>query len=80
MADTWRSYTGIAAKGYVHRLVKHSKENFVTNGNHINGLEGFWGYLKRKPDADIGQKDIFETASIITAGPIYDFDVLISFD
>jgi transposase len=47
-SDTWRGYTGIAAKGYVHRLVKHSKGNFVTSGNHINGLEGFWGYLKRK--------------------------------
>jgi len=47
-SDTWSGYTGIAAKGYVHRLVKHSKNNYVTNGNHINGLEGFWGYLKRK--------------------------------
>jgi transposase len=47
-SDTWRGYTGIAAKGYVHRLVRHSKNNFVSNGNHINGLEGFWGYLKRK--------------------------------
>ena len=41
-SDTWRGYTGIAAKGYVHRLVKHSRDTFVTNGNHINGLEGFW--------------------------------------
>ena len=47
-SDTWRGYTGIAAKGYVHRLVKHSKDSYVTDGNHINGLEGFWGYLKRK--------------------------------
>jgi transposase-like protein len=47
-SDTWRGYTGIAAKGYVHRLVKHSKDTYVSNGNHINGLEGFWGYLKRK--------------------------------
>ena len=47
-SDTWRGYTGIAAKGYVHRLVKHSKNSYVSNGNHINGLEGFWGYLKRK--------------------------------
>jgi transposase-like protein len=47
-SDTWRGYTGIAAKGYVHRLVRHSKDNFVSDGNHINGLEGFWGYLKRK--------------------------------
>jgi transposase-like protein len=47
-SDTWRGYTGIAAKGYVHRLVRHSRDNYVTNENHINGLEGFWGYLKRK--------------------------------
>jgi len=28
-SDTWRGYTGIAAKGYVHRLVEHNnKEEF----------------------------------------------------
>ena len=48
-SDTWKSYTGIAAKGYVHRLVEHSKNEYVDKqGNHINGLEGFWGYLKRQ--------------------------------
>lgn len=48
-SDTWKSYTGIAAKGYVHRLVDHGKGEYVNrHGNHINGLEGFWGYLKRK--------------------------------
>ena len=46
---TFRSYTGVAARGYVHRLVKHDKQEYVdSEGNHINGLEGFWGYLKRK--------------------------------
>jgi transposase len=48
-SDTWRGYTGIAANGYVHRLVDHSRGEFSdTKGTHINGLEGFWGYLKRK--------------------------------
>ena len=48
-SDTWKSYTGIAAKGYIHRLVEHGKGEYAdTHGNHINGLEGFWGYLKRK--------------------------------
>ncbi len=48
-SDTWRGYTGIASKGYVHRLVNHSKNEYSDKkGNHINGLEGFWGYLKRK--------------------------------
>ena len=42
-------YTGIAAKGYVHRLVEHGKGDYSDKrGNHINGLEGFWGYLKRR--------------------------------
>ena len=35
-SDTWRAYTGLATKGYVR------------GKNHINGLEGFWGYLKRQ--------------------------------
>jgi transposase len=48
-SDTWKSYTGVAANGYVHRLVKHQEGEYSDNkGNHINGLEGFWGYLKRR--------------------------------
>jgi transposase-like protein len=56
-SDTWRGYTGIAQKGYVHRLVKHSENEYSDkHGNHINGLEGFWGYLKRKLSAKGGIK------------------------
>ena len=48
-SDTWTSYTGIAAKGYVHRLVAHGQGQYSDHrGGHINGLEGFWGYLKRR--------------------------------
>jgi len=48
-SDTWRGYTGLAAKGYIHRLVNHGKKEYSDKkGSHINGLEGFWGYLKRK--------------------------------
>jgi transposase-like protein len=48
-SDTWKAYTGIAARGYVHRLVNHGERQYSEGkGNHINGLEGFWGYLKRK--------------------------------
>jgi len=47
-SDTFRSYTRVAAKGYVHRLVRHEEQEYSDGkGNHINGLEGFWGYLKR---------------------------------
>jgi transposase-like protein len=48
-SDTWKAYTGIASRGYVHRLVNHGEKQYSDcKGNHINGLEGFWGYLKRK--------------------------------
>lgn len=48
-SDTWRGYTGIASKGYVHRMVNHREKQYSDRkGSHINGLEGFWGYLKRK--------------------------------
>lgn len=54
-SDGWRAYTGLAAKGYVHRLVDHSKNEYSDKkGGHINGLEGFWGYLKRKLTAKGG--------------------------
>lgn len=47
--DALRLYTGIAAKGYVHRLVQHELGEFRSrHGTHINGLEGFWGYVKRR--------------------------------
>ena len=48
-SDTWIGYTGIAAHGYVHRLVAHAEGHYRGGpGIHINGLEGFWGYLKRR--------------------------------
>ncbi len=48
-SDGWRAYTGLAAKGYVHRIVDHGqKEYSQKNRCHINSPEGFRGYLKRK--------------------------------
>lgn len=50
-SDTWRAYTGLATRGYVHRTVKHNEKEYVdknNKSNHINGLEGFFGYLKRQ--------------------------------
>lgn len=47
-SDTLGGYTGIATLGYVHRLVAHGQGQYRSGpGTHINGLEGFWGYLKR---------------------------------
>ena len=48
-SDTWKAYTGIATRAYVYRLVNHGEEQYSCGkGNHLNGLEGFWGHLKRR--------------------------------
>lgn len=46
--DTFSADTGVAAGGYVHRMVDHRQTHSGKRGGHINGLEGFWGYLKRR--------------------------------
>jgi len=48
------SYTGLATCSYVHRVVNHRNNQYVKGKNHINGLEGFWGYLKIKLTAKGG--------------------------
>lgn len=35
--------------GFVHQLVNPGEKQYTDGkGNHINGLEGFWGYRKGK--------------------------------
>ncbi len=45
--DKWKSYDSLILSGYKHFRINHSKE-FVRNNNHINGIESFWSYVKRK--------------------------------
>lgn len=50
-SDTWRAYTGLATRGYVHRTVEHGEKEYVgkdNKNNYINGLEEFFGYLKKQ--------------------------------
>lgn len=58
-SDTYRSYTGLAAAGYVHRTVEHKLKEYVKGKNHINGLEGFWGFLKRKLASKGGVRRVY---------------------
>lgn len=43
-SDTYRSYTGLAAKGYVHRTVEHRKKEYNTKAE----FRGFLGILEKK--------------------------------
>jgi len=49
-SDKWRGYDGLVDLGYEkHFRVDHSKDEFCKGGgNHINGIESFWGYAKHR--------------------------------
>jgi len=51
-SDGFKSYDGLVDMGYKkHLRVDHSANEFSSRtirGNHINGIEGFWGYAKTR--------------------------------
>jgi len=48
-SDGWRGYNGLVDVGYgKHLRVDHGKDEFAKGRNHINGIEGFWGYAKTR--------------------------------
>jgi len=46
--DGWASYDGLILKGYQHKRVFHSKDEFVRGKSHVNGIESFWSFAKRR--------------------------------
>ncbi len=46
--DGWRSYDALAIYGYNHKKINHQKDEFTRNGVHINGVESFWSWVKRR--------------------------------
>ena len=48
-SDYWRGYNGLVDMGYKkHYRVKHGENEFSNGKNHINGIESFWSYAKRR--------------------------------
>ena len=48
-SDSWRGYNGLVDVGFdKHYRVNHSKNEFVAGDSHINGIESFWSYAKRR--------------------------------
>ena len=48
-SDCWKAYDGLVDYGAkAHYRVKHSKNEFAVDKNHINGIENFWGYSKHR--------------------------------
>ena len=46
--DKWKSYDGLILDGYRHQRVNHSKRYSDRKGTHINGIENFWSFCKRR--------------------------------
>jgi transposase-like protein len=46
--DGWKSYDSLILKGYKHYRIYHSKNEFARGKNHVNGIESFWSYAKRR--------------------------------
>ena len=47
-SDGWKSYDGLILNGYDHYRVYHSKDEFVRGKAHVNGIESFWSFTKRR--------------------------------
>lgn len=48
-SDGWRSYDALAIYGYNHKKVRHDENEFAReDGTHINGVESYWSWMKRR--------------------------------
>lgn len=47
--DGWRSYDALAVYGYSHKKIAHGENEFARSEDyHINGIESFWSFTKRR--------------------------------
>ena len=46
--DGWKSYDSLVLNGYKHYRIHHSENEFARGKNHVNGIESFWSYTKRR--------------------------------
>ncbi|EDN33858.1 conserved hypothetical protein [Francisella tularensis subsp. tularensis FSC033] len=46
--DGWKAYDGLILNGYDHYRIYHSHNEFARGKNHVNGIELFWSFSKRR--------------------------------
>ena len=44
----WRAYDGLILNGYTHHRVFHNENEFARGKSHVNGIESFWSFAKRR--------------------------------
>jgi transposase-like protein len=63
--DELNSYGGLKAKGYQHKVVNHSRGEYVRGFCHVNGLENFWKHFKsaiRSTHIHVSKKHLYKYA------------------
>lgn len=48
LTDKWRGFEELGLDGYTHKSINHSESYVDKKGNHINGVEQFWSFAKRR--------------------------------
>lgn len=46
--DGWKAYDGLILNGYDHYRIYHNHDEFARGKNHVNGIESFWSFAKRR--------------------------------
>ena len=46
--DGWKAYDGLILNGYDHYRVYHNENEFARGKSHVNGIENFWSFAKRR--------------------------------
>jgi transposase-like protein len=46
--DKWSAYDGLVFDGYKHTRINHSKQYSDRRGGHVNDIENFWSFAKRR--------------------------------
>lgn len=46
--DGWKAYDGLILNGCTHYRVFHHENEFVREKSHVNGIESFWSFVKRR--------------------------------
>ena len=59
-SDGWRGYDGLVDVGYDKHLRINKTKSFVEKSVHINGIEAFWSFTKRRLSKFNGVKVNFE--------------------
>lgn len=60
ISDGWRGYDGLVDVGYDKHLRINKSKHFAHSGVHINGIEAFWSFTKRRLAKFNGVKTYFQ--------------------